>query len=503
MSKLAASLVDKFAKYYPNIVPELLALLRSLSSTLHTKFYIAALDALGHILMAVGLEKCKPDIGAVLAIVKQFEIGTIKKESGRDFQLEYLEILVYLARVLGANFSPIIPHLLPTLFELTSAPLDNPLVNSPWAVIEDLTGSSTMPRLLSAHTDAVEDRVNALSIVNKLFKLLKGDMLPHVEAMLDITIKNFTEIFDESVQLTCLQLFANLLKSAETSQTDLSVRIWEKIFNVFCNRVLNHNPLFEPEQTFEGIEKCLKVLSFKGINDQLLVKTMEIMKVEIDRTIKDYGSTILSKTPEEETITPDDDDYSDFEDDMESGERSLSAIMDLQRYLFKQLGAKFLPFWEQVHNDVFGLSQVLNPSMRSYSIYMFSNLFEFAPAESVNSTDNVLGVIIRGLSDPELTVRHSAVSTVGTVSEFASAHYKQFLEFVLPVIVKMICSTPASKVRDSVIDCAISVVGKIMKYQPAIIMSFDTAVQTWISWLPIQDDDVNFALEYLLELIET
>ncbi|KAF0993233.1 hypothetical protein HZS_798 [Henneguya salminicola] len=505
ISKFSECLKIDFVKYYRNIVPELLTLIRSFSSTPHPKYYIISLETLSSILLAVGSKECIHELDSVLEILKSFEIKSIKPtENDKNYHLDYLEIMSSIAEVFGDSFSPILPTLIPVLLELVSVPIENQIISS--SIKTESSDSNTLTRAFSAHTDAINDKNKACLILQKLIKNLKASMSNYIDDICNVTIKNFLECYDEDIQCTACDTFPLILKCAQLKATNYEVQIWPKIFQAFYTRVLKSDGILYSDIAFDAIRDCIKVLSYNAIAGEVLIKIVEMMNVEISRLIQDYGNnspaTLHGNDTDENDLYEDDEDMDDFEDAYE--ENTLSSIENLTRTLFKMLKSNYIPYFSQIFPQVLSLLSCSNPILRCGSLVILGDLIEFCPAESVQLCGQFLETIKILLEDKNSSVRQSTIYLIGLLIEFASNQYQTFISFCLPVMVKII--TDKDSREDEIVSVtanAIAVVGKIMKYAPDLISPFETAVVTWISWLPVIEDEVDFILTYLCELIET
>lgn len=495
LGRLASTLGIEFAKYYSNIVPELMAMVRTFSTTPHVQYYIDTLDALTDILMAVGTENCMQDLDQILDLLKRFEIQVIKNDGDRNYQIEYLEIMSDIAKLFKENFSPVLPKLMPTLLDIANISLEKHLIQS---VVTE--GKDDYSNAFSAHTDALNDKYSVLKILYRLVKMLKVHMVSYYDQICDCAINNYTSTYDTDIHNVCADIFVHMLKNSNQSAQTYAVQLWNKIFVTIYTRIMDHDSVFESQTSYDCLRRCIKIISYSGLSNDVMFRINEMMNFEISLIIKNIGS--IKHTGRDnadfDTDASDDDDDHDIEDD------SLSAIHDLQRCLLKILGKNYVPFLSQINAQIMQLSQCENTSCRSWALCMFANIFEYLPEESVSFSGMMIERIKTSLTDKDPHILQAATFNVGVIAEFASQYYQPFLSEALTHIVRIVTTVDKEdETMGVVLSNAICSCAKIMKFAPMLISSFDAAVKTWISWLPTHEDEVDFILGYLLELIET
>lgn len=150
------------------------------------------------------------------------------------------------------------------------------------------------------------------------------------------------------------------------------------------------------------------------------------------------------------------------------------------------------------------------PSLEhQWALCVFDDLIDYAPKSAQKYEHHFLEPMAHYLSDNNPGVRQSASYGVGSLaSNFPgpSSHYSDFCTNCIPRLVNVINDPDSREVENmSATENCISAITKIFKHVIGMENLDKGTVETWISWLPIQEDDEEsvYIYGFLLDLVES
>jgi len=149
------------------------------------------------------------------------------------------------------------------------------------------------------------------------------------------------------------------------------------------------------------------------------------------------------------------------------------------------------------------------PSLEhQWAICVFDDLIDYAPNSAHKYQQHFLEPLHHYVSDSNAGVRQAAAYGVGALAvKFpgASSQYATFCTNCIPVLAKVINAAGSREEENiSATENCISAVSKVFKHIIGVDRLDEEMITTWLSWLPISEDDEESVHIYglLMDLLE-
>ena len=172
-------------------------------------------------------------------------------------------------------------------------------------------------------------------------------------------------------------------------------------------------------------------------------------------------------------------------------------------------GEDFVQVFDKLTEYFVAMLAPERPSLEhQWAICVFDDLIDFAPNSAPKYQQHFLEPMMHYLSDGSPGVRQASAYGVGALATNfpgTDSPYTEFCKNCIPTLVSVINHEDAREVENmSATENCISAISKIFKHIIGQENLDGATIQTWLSWLPIHEDDEESAHIYgfLLDLIE-
>lgn len=534
----------KFVRYYDALMPLLMEILRAGansaasasnqanagnqngagSSGAASRLLTAkALECATLVALAVGQQKFAPDASALVQIMTQLQ----QSLQGDDDPLRaYLEqAWSRVCRLLGKQFLPYLPLVLPPLLSQASASQDISIVedqdldevsqNDDYEVIQ-LEGKN-----IAVHTAVLDDKTAAIELLKNYADVLGADFYPYVDQIArSILIPGLDFYLHDGVRGTCAVAMPSFLRcaisagangsDAKSGANGASSTAAANLWNLFADgliRQLTADPV--PDLLvayFYGLSGCLDLLGQDALSDTQL----RSLAKALSSCFSDCYDRIAAKQSADADDANDqfgqslaDDDDSDYTDEelLDHTSKAVTAV-------FKNCHQRFVqPFHEMLLPT---LSTFINdtnaqlPCFRLAGLCAASDLAEFASPACYQVRDFFFNPVGQSLSSPDATLRQCANYTVGVCAQYGGPQFAQYCIACLPSLSAHAVGAHARTEENiGATENACAAIAKVITAYGAQIDNLDSLIASWIKTLPITQDDeaAPYAYNLLARLI--
>ncbi|EGW30979.1 Karyopherin functions in nuclear transport of protein [Spathaspora passalidarum NRRL Y-27907] len=492
-----------FIKYYDTLMPLLTDVLKTDMGDENRLLKAKCIECATLIALAVGKEKFAPHCQDLIQL-----FGHIQETATQDDDpvKQYLEqAWGRICRIIGKDFIPYLPSVLPPLLTSAKATQDISLLeeeqaeefnsNEEWDVI-NLSG-----KLIAVHTAALDEKVAAIDLLRTYAIQLKGDFFPWVKEIIeDIAIPGLDFYLHDGVRGSAALTLASLLKCSVVATGNNSTEtlvFWSKISEKLVE-VLTNEPV--PELLvayYTALVECITVLGPNSLSSpQLdsLAKSINTNLVEICERIKARDNEDDEYT---EDVEEDEDEYTD-EELLDEINKALSSI-------FKNSQANFLPHFQILIPTVASFINDENTNIKLCGLCVVCDILEHCGPNSVIYRDMFANVVAESITSPHASIRQASSYAVGVAAQFGGEDYAQFCLACLEPMFKM-ASVPDARAEENIhaTENSVSAIAKICHRFSSTIPNLNTIIDQWITLLPIVQDEsaAPFAYMFLSELIE-
>ncbi|KAL3426413.1 hypothetical protein PVAG01_03204 [Phlyctema vagabunda] len=510
IATIADSAEAAFSKYYDTLMPLLFSVLQQENTKELRLLRAKAMECATLIALAVGKERIGADAMTLVQLLASIQQSIVDAD---DPQAQYLmHCWGRMCRVLGADFVPFLPSVMPPLMELASAKADIQLLEDDEHVerIQQEDGWELVPlkgKVIGIKTSTLDDKHMAIELLVVYAQVLEGAFAPYVpEVMEKIIIPGLSFFFHDPVRVVsakCVPQLLNSYKKAFGSPSEQLQGLWNgtvgKLLEV-CNAEPAVDTLAEMYQCFyESVEV---------LGSSCLTQTH--MAAFIDgatSTLADYKDRVAARAEDAEDANR--------EDGEEESEEVLFAIEDDQTLLsdmnkafhciFKNHGIAFLPTWERLHATYSEFLKSDDPTQRQWGLCIMDDVLEFCGEESFKYSSIIIDPLIAGCKDPAPANRQAAAYGIGVAAQKGGAQWAGFLGPAVELLFH-VTQVPNARGDDDVYatENACAAIAKVLHYNSAQVPNQQQVITQWIDTLPVINDEeaAPYAYAYLAHLIE-
>ncbi|CAH2351337.1 importin subunit beta-3 [[Candida] railenensis] len=501
---IADAAETKFIKYYDTLMPMLIDVLKSDLGEEHRLLKAKCIECSTLIALAVGKEKFAPQSSELIQLFGHIQNSKLEDD---DPVKPYLEQgWGRICRIIGKDFLPYLPAVLPPLLQQAKATQDISLLeeeeaeefqsNEEWDVI-NLAG-----KLIAVHTAALDDKVSAMDLLRTYAVQLKAEFMPWVkEIVQDIGIPGLDFYLHDGVRASAALTLASLLKcsvfATGVSSTE-TLELWAQISNKLLD-VLTNEPVAELLVAYyTALVECINTL---GVNS-LPVSQLEPLSLCINTNLHEIYTRIKSRDNDDDEYTEDveeeEDEYTD-EELLDEINKAISAI-------FKNSASAFLSVFGNLAPTIATFLNDDNTNIKLCGLCVICDILEHTGAESVTYREMFVNIIGESLTSSHAGIRQAAFFAVGMAAQHGGASYSDFCLACLEPMFKM-TQVPDARAEENIhaTENAVSAIAKVCRAFGSSIPSLDAVLQQWVGLLPIIQDEeaAPFAYTFLSELIKS
>ncbi|ODV97107.1 hypothetical protein PACTADRAFT_74674 [Pachysolen tannophilus NRRL Y-2460] len=499
---IADAAQTKFIKYYDTLMPLLLNVLKTEMGEENRLLKAKCIECSTLIALAVGKEKFAQHTSEIIQLFAHIQEAAVEDD---DPVKPYLEQgWGRICRIIGKDFLPFLPGVLPPLLQAAKATQDLSLIdeddvdelgaNDDWDVIQ-LSGKH-----IAIHTALLDDKTTAIELLKNYADVLEGDFFPYVkEISQDIVIPAIDFYLHDGVRGSAALTMPSLLKccilaTAKTSQQ--SLELWKQISDKLIDAI-QHEPV--PELLvayYSSFVKCLEIMGTDSLSDHQLT----LLANAVDNNLKEIYQRIKEREVGEDEYV----DENEEDDDELTDEELLDEINKSISVVFKNAKSRFIPGFQVMVPTIAQYINDDNTSIKLCGLCVISDLIEFSGENSYHFKDMFMNVIGESLTSPQASIRRATAYSVGVAAQHGGPNYRDFCLATLEPMFKM-CSVLDAKAEENAAatENSVAAIAKICHSFGNTIPNFDVIVENWFKLLPVLQDDeaAPYAYNFLVELI--
>ena len=433
---IATASPNVFASYYQRVMALLKHVILSAKGKELAMLRARAMEAATMIGPSVSREQFRPDAIELTQLFLQLmqqegeagEMGLAADDVSEQF---LLQAWTRIASVMGEEFSPMLERLLPALFRAAAQHVDGVVR------IEGLDESEAVEQeKMIAFEQSLEDKTNALRMLNSFAMDLPSGMFPFVQQCASIVLPLLSYYLSLDIRSYAITLLPLLLKSAlaayKAGLCDVAyVRsLLAAIVSAFLERFKAEESTELKETLVTALRDCVDETRELGIArdtidaaglsvvGEALIRMLEVSRLHIE--------SIEHKMEAEE----EDEDGMD-EESMMAMEASIAkedslhyVIADCVGTLIKSHGRLFRPTFQRLRDEI--LSVLVNAAgekSKCVSVYLFDDMLEFGELDDKTEVDELLASFMPHVIDfvAPFATRPSAAAVTASASSSLSS----------------------------------------------------------------------------------
>ncbi|KAK6460373.1 Karyopherin functions in nuclear transport of protein [Scheffersomyces coipomensis] len=500
---IADAAEKKFIKYYDTLMPLLTDVLKTEMGDENRLLKAKCIECSTLIALAVGKEKFAPHCQDLIQLFGHIQETATEED---DPVKQYLEqAWGRICRIIGKDFLPYLPAVLPPLLAAAKATQDISLLeedqaeefnsNEEWDVI-NLSG-----KLIAVHTAALDEKVSAMDLLRTYANQLKGDFFPWVKEIIqDIGIPALDFYLHDGVRGSAALTLASLLRCsvyATGNTSNETLGFWAQISDKLVD-VLNNEPV--PELLvayYTALVECINVIG----QNSLSVTQLESLAKSINTNLVEIYERIKARDNEDDEFTE------DVEEDEEeyTDEELLDEINKAISAIFKNAKSNFLPAFQILAPTISSFIKDENSNIKLCGLCVICDTIEHCGAESSMYKEMFVNVVAESLTSSHAGVRQIASYAVGVAAQFGGDVYADFCLACLETMFKM-ASVPDAKAEENIYatENSVTAIAKVCHRFASSIPDVNAILEQWVGFLPILQDETAapFSYTFLSELIQ-
>lgn len=500
-----------FAKYYDSLMPLLVGVLQQENEKEVRLLRAKAMECATLIALAVGKERLGGDAMTLVQLLANIQTSITDTD---DPQATYLmHCWGRMCRVLGTEFLPYLPNVMPPLMEQASAKADVQLLDDDEQIesLQQEEGWELVPlkgKMIGIRTSTMDDKHMAIELLVVYAQVLEGNFAEYVpRVMMEIALPGLAFFFHDPVRFISAKLVPQLLSSYKKAYGNPSNELrglWagtvEKLLEV-----LTAEPAIDTlAEMYQCFYESVEVLG----KDCLTPEHMDSFIDSVHTALEDYKDRVAQRL--------EDKDGTNAEDAEDEAEELMMAIEDDQTLLsdmnkafhsiFKYHGNVFLRHWERLMTtyEAF-LNNPEDPTQRQWGLCIMDDVLEYCGADSIHYSNYIMKPLVDGCTDPSPAIRQAAAYGIGVAAHKGGAPWANFLGGSMLALFQA-TQVPNARNEDNVYatENACAAIAKILHFNASAIQNQDEIIVQWLNTLPVTNDEeaAPYAYAYLAELID-
>lgn len=510
IATIADSAEAAFSKYYSTLMPILFQVLQQENTKELRLLRAKAMECATLIALAVGKERLGSDAMTLVQLLASIQTSITDAD---DPQSQYLmHCWGRMCRVLGQDFMPFLPSVMPPLLSLASAKADIQLLDDEEQIeaVNREEGWELVPikgQVIGIKTSALDEKHMAIELLVVYAQFLEAAFAPYVvDVMEKIALPGLAFFFHDPVRVVsakCVPQLLNSYKKCFGHPSNETHALW----NITVDRlmeVLNAEPAVD---TLAEMYQCFyESVEVMGKNC-LTQRNMETFINSATSALEDYKDRVANRAEEREDFSQ--------EDAEEEPEEMLLAIEDDQTLLsdmnkafhciFKNHGVAFLASWERLHATYEQFLRSQDPTQRQWGLCIMDDVLEFCGEESFKYNNYIVEPLIAGCRDAAPANRQAAAYGIGVAAHKGGSQWAAFLGHSVELLFN-VTQFPDARGEDNIYatENACAAIAKILHFQPASVHNQQQVITQWIETLPVVNDEeaAPYAYAYLAELVD-
>lgn len=413
-----------------------------------------------------------------------------------------------MCRVLGQDFVPYLPGVMPPLMELAGAKADIQLLDDEEQVeqVEQEEGWELVPlkgKVIGIKTSTLDEKNIAIELIVIYAQILEAAFEPYVSQIAEkIVLPGLAFFFHDPVRVSSAKCVPQLLNSYKKAHGDRSPQ-FGKLWEVTVQKVLEVLSAEPAIDTLAEMYQCFYE-SVEVVGKDCLTPAHMAAFIESSKsTLEDYQTRV--KTRNDERQDDDEDDSEELQFAIEDDQTLLSDMNKAFHTIFKNSGPAFLPAWSVLmpFYDAFITSP--DATQRQWAICIMDDVLEFCGEQSWNYSSHIIQPLVDGMRDDIPANRQAACYGVGIAAQKGGAAWAEFVAASIPSLFQA-CQHAQARIDDHVFatENASTSIAKILHYNSSKVSNPQEVVNSWLETLPIVNDEeaAPYAYSFLAQLVD-
>lgn len=507
IATIADSAEQAFSKYYDTLMPLLVSVLQRENDKEYRLLRAKAMECATLIALAVGKERLGNDAMVLVQLLANIQQSITDPD---DPQAQYLmHCWGRMCRVLGKDFLPFLPNVMPPLLQLAKAKADIQLIDDEDQIeqFQNEDGWELVPlrgKTIGIRTSAMDDKNMAIELLVVYAQVLEGDFAPYVaDIMENIALTGLAFFFHDPVRFVSAKLVPQLLKSYKLHygpDSNELAGLWAGTI-VKLLEVLTAEPAIDTlAEMYQCFYESVEVIGKRCLTDEHMARFIE----SVETTLEDYKLRVAQREEEQAG-----EDAEDEQDDLliaiEDDQTLLSDMNKAFHCVFKYHGSSFLRPWERLLGTYEGFLKSDDTTQRQWGLCIMDDVLEYCGTDSAHYANYITQPLLEGCRHPSPAIRQAAAYGIGVAAHRGGPTWAAFLGGAIELLFAVM-QFPDARSEDNLYatENACAAIAKILHYNASAVPNVEQIAAQWVEYLPVTNDEeaAPYAYAYLTELIE-
>jgi hypothetical protein len=509
---IAANSKEHFTPYYDIFVPTMRDILHNTHDQSWYNLRSKTIDTFSLIGDAVGKDKFATDAHDFMMALQDTHLG----EFGRDDSMRenMLFAAARICKILGQDFVPFLPMVLPSLLETANMQDDIYL-----DVGEDTENGDTERdgwqytiignRKFGIHNTALDEKNVAVRVIYCFVDNLADGLINYIPSIVS-TIEPLTKFtFHKGIRsasASTLPLILNAVREHGYKTGDMAMfqQYFAQFFNTLMEAIADEEFSNVLPVMLDSVSELIEMVPSNTLATEVassILQTHQTILTDMRADVAERAATVEKGeyTPEEE------DEWKELD---QFQVEICTELANLYGVLVRYHPQVVLPIFEHAVDFVLGLLPEENntKSMRQVGLCWFADSVEHMRDAMQPLLVQILPYMIHGAQDEGPGVRQAASYGLGACAEHGGAEMVPWLEESLNILVAAI-EVEGSRDEEAFqapTENAICAVGKFILFQPLSEEQLADLIPHWLNWLPLYNDQLEARVCHgiLMTLIE-
>lgn len=416
-----------------------------------------------------------------------------------------------MCRVLGQDFVPYLPHVMPPLMELASAKADIQLLDDDEQIAsyEQEEGWELVPlkgKVIGIKTSILEEKHMAIELIVVYARQLEAAFEPYVgEIMQNISLPGLAFFFHDPVRVASAKsvpMLLNSYKKAHGVRSDAMVKLWEATLEKLMEVLIPELAIDTLAEMYQCFYESVEILG-----ENCLTPTHMATFIEAARgTLEEYQQRVKKRADDrQDTVEDGEEDSEELLFAIEDDQNLLSNMNKAFHCIFRFQGPSFVPAWSRLLQTFDAFVSSSDPTERQWALCILDDVLEFGGEQSWTFQDHIRKPLVDGMRDDVPANRQAACYGAGIAAQKGGPAWSDFVVECLPNLFA-VCQIPHAREEDHVFatENACASIAKILQSNSAKVPNVQEVVAHWLDTLPIVNDEeaAPYAYMFLAQLID-
>ena len=510
IATIADSAEAAFSKYYDTLMPLLFSVLQQENTKELRLLRAKAMECATLIALAVGKQRLGNDALTLVQLLATIQQSIVDSD---DPQAQYLmHCWGRMCRVLGTDFLPFLPSVMPPLLELASAKADIQLLDDEEEVelVQQQEGWELVPlkgKVIGIKTSTLDDKHMAIELLVVYAQVLEGSFAPYVpEVMEKIALPGLAFFFHDPVRVVsakCVPQLLNSYKKAYGVASNELSGLWNSTIEKILE-VLTAEPAVDTlAEMYQCFYESVEVMGRNCLTPQL----MQVFIDSAHSALEDYKDRVAARAEDAADANKEEgeEESEEVQFALEDDQTLLSDMNKAFHCIFKNHGVAFLPSWERLQSTYAAFLGSEDATQRQWGLCIIDDVLEFCGEQSWNYSQSIINPLVAGCRDVIPANRQAAAYGIGVAAHKGGSQWSQFVGGALELLFNA-TQFPNARGDDDVYatENACAAIAKILHFNDSAVSNRDQVISLWVDTLPVVNDEeaAPYAYSFLALLIK-